>query len=288
MSGGGKRTQESASWRQRAAEFRVARVGSMRTQLEAKSEHMMQEAASTRRGTRVRGIPMAGVGLALLTFLLSMVYQSILAVNFTTGNKQMEIYSNYLDAAQAAGYLAPTSQQDNSEVGALQLGIKTAKLAGFCAIAKEDILGLPYSLVITAGATVPDSYTGLTANPGGTTTDLTNGKLNGTSLAESITANNLFLDSTGLNGFGNLISGMNLGQSATTVTQNSGLPFPTGDPNYQTDTAAVPGNFGLYASQLNVAGLGGESYGLNLAGDITLPKLKIAVASGNKTQADCG
>lgn len=285
MIGRGKRTRGSVSLRQRATTFGAEHVDTMRAQLESQSERMLAEADSTRRGTRVRGIPLAGVGFALLTLLLSMVYQSILAVNFTTGNKDMAIYSNYLDAAQAAGYLAPTSQQDDTEVGALQLGIKTAKLAGFCAIAQQNILGLPYSLVITAGATIPDSYDGTTATPGGTTVDAA-GKLTGTSLADSIKANNLFLDSTGLGGFGNLISGMNLGQSADTVAASTGLPWPTG--GGPADTAPTGGNFGLYAQQLNVAGLGGRSYGLNLAGDITLPKLNIGVVSGNKAQADCG
>ncbi len=281
MIGGGKRIEQRASVRARLDDFRSRKIDAARVH----TEQMLAAAAQAPQGTRRRAAPAAALGLGVLTLLLSMVYQSTLAVNFTTGNNKMEIYSNYLDAAQAAGYLAPTSQQDNTEEGGLQLGIKTAKLAGFCAIAKENILGLPYSLLITAGQTIPDSYTGLVANPGGVTTDATNGKLTGASLTEAITANNLFLDSTGINGFGNLISGMNLGQSADTVAASSGLPWPAGG---QADTAPTAGSFGLYANQLNVAGLGGQSYGLNLAGDITLPKLKISVVPGSKTQTDCG
>lgn len=281
MIGGGKRAQERQAWRDRLAHERAERFNSMREQLAVQSERMRAEAA-TRRGTRKRGLPLAAAGFGILGFLLSMVYQSVLAVNFTTGNSEMEIYSNYLDAAQAQAYLAPTSKANNAEVGSLQLGIKTGKLAGFCAIAKQSILTLPYSLVITAGQTIPDSFSGA-AIPSGVTTSATTGVLTGTSLTEAITANNLFLDSTGINGYGNLISGMNLGQSADTLAASSGLNWPANQ-----DTMPTAGNFGLYANQLNVAGLGGTSYGLNLEGNITLPKLKIAVVSGNKSQADCG
>ena len=91
------------------------------------------------------------------------------------------------------------------------------------------------------------------------------------------------MNSNMLQGYGNLVSGLNLGQSANTVGTQAGITWPTGAGG----TTPTAGNFGLYADQLNVAGLSGESYGLNLAGAITLPSLKISVEPGAKTQTDC-
>ena len=167
-------------------------------------------------------------------------------------------------------------------MGTAELGIKTAKLAGMCAIAQESIglLGT-YSLMITAGDPVASSFSG-TSIPAGVTTDSATGKLNGASATNAIFANNLFMNSTALSGYGNKIIGMNLGQSADTVKTGTVGDWPDGQ------TPPANGGFGLTANQLNVAGLGGKSFGLNLAGDITLPKLKIKVVLGSKGQADCG
>ncbi|UUZ61464.1 DUF6230 family protein [Nocardioides sp. B-3] len=169
----------------------------------------MLDASAERTGTRKRGLPLVGLGFALLGVLGTMVYQSVLAVNFTTGNSQIKIYSNYLDAQKAAAYLAPSSKASAPQVGVAELGIKTAKLAGFCAITTES-LGVPgdYSLMITAGRAVPDTtaFTG-TGVPAGVTTDTVTGSLNGTSAAQAISANNLFLNTTEISGFGNLIQG---------------------------------------------------------------------------------
>lgn len=246
---------------------------------------MREQAATTRRGTRRRSLAIVAVGLAALAGMFSAVSQNAMAVNFTTGNNTFKLYSNYLDAQQAAAFLAPSSKQNGSNVGVAELGIRTAKLAGLCAIAQESvgILGT-FSLMITAGDNVPDSvaYTGTGLPATSPALDLSSaGQLQGSSLSGAITADNLFVNSNALAGFGNKISGLNLGQSAETVSGSAGLSWPTGQ------TGPVNGNFGLYANQLNVAGLNGETYGLNLAGAITLPKLAIKVLPGAKTQNDC-
>ena len=245
----------------------------------------MTEAAEARRGTRVRSLGMIGVGLGLLAAMFQLVSANVLAVNFTTGNNTFAVYSNYLDAYKAEGFLDASTKQNGSNLGVADIGINQAKLAGLCAIAQESIGPLgTYSLIIRAGLggggqTIPDSYTG-TSIPAGVTPNATDGTLPA-GTGGLITANSLYLNSNALNGYGNLISGLNLGQSAETVASSAGLTLPNGQ------TAPTAGNFGLYAQQLNVAGLNGSSYGLNLAGQITLPQLNIQVVAGAKTQADC-
>ncbi|WP_406026561.1 DUF6230 family protein [Nocardioides sp. NBC_00850] len=257
------------------------------------SAQMKADAESVRRGSRKRSLPLMIVGSAALVAMFGAVSQNALAVNFTTGNAKFKLYSNYLDAEHAAGYLAPTSRQGatdcdpgvadvQTQCGVTELGIHQAKLAGLCGIATENIpLVGSYSLMITAGDDIPDSYSGSTI-PTGTTTDPSTGKLTDGSLGNAISATNLFINADALSGYGNKISGMNLGQSAETVGDSAGLTFE-GNANQLPKAGA----FGLYARQLNVAGLNGNSYGLNLKGNITLPELNIKVVPGARTQADC-
>lgn len=248
---------------------------------------MLARDEAARRGTRRRALVPTAVGFALVGVMFSLVSSNVLAVNFTTGNNKFRVYSNYLDAQKAAGFLSPTTQQDGSNDGVMEFGIVTAKLSGLCAIASETIpvINLPYSLKITAGDPVPDTYSGA-AVPTGVTTDSA-GKLSGASLTGSIAANNLFLNSNMLSGYGNKISGLNLGQSAGTVHTSAGLAWDTSTGGTSPSSLNSQGNFGLYAEQLNIGGLTGDTYGLNLAGAITLPSLKITVEPGTKSQADC-
>ncbi|MBM0127572.1 DUF6230 family protein [Pimelobacter simplex] len=236
-----------------------------------------------RLGTRRRAlVPLAG-GLAALIAMFQLVSSSALAVNFTTADQEFKLYSNYLQGAQAAGFLATNDASTGQDNGVAELGIRSAKLAGLCAIAHETVPVVgEVSLMILAGVPVKGSF----ANGSNTTADgagnaLTfdaDGLLTG---GNHITASNLFVNSRSLNGFGNLISGMNLGQSADTVDEKAGIAWPGGQA--QPD----PGDFGLTVDRLNVGGLGGDTYGINLQGAITLPNLKIKVVPGRKTQADC-
>ena len=138
------------------------------------------------------------------------------------------------------------------------------------------------TLMILAGVPVKSSF----ANGSNTTTDGAGNPLafdaNGLLVGGNhITASNLFVNSRSLNGFGNVISGMNLGQSADTVDTTAGIVWPGGQ------SQPDPGDFGLTVDRLNVGGLGADTYGINLQGEITLPKLRIKVIPGHKTQADC-
>lgn len=243
----------------------------------------MTARAEVRRGTRRRAlVPLAG-GFAALVAMFQLVSSNVLAVNFTTSNQEFQLYSNYLQGAQAAGFLSTNDTATGTDNGVAELGIRSAKLAGLCAIAHEQVPVVgEVTLMILAGVPVKSSFN----TAGNTTTDgagnpLTydaNGLLTG---GNHITASNLFINSRSLNGFGNLISGMNLGQSADTVNATAGIAWPAGQ------TPPDAGDFGLTVDRINVGGLGGDTYGINLQGAITLPNLKIKVVPGHKTQADC-
>ncbi|HVX52890.1 DUF6230 family protein [Nocardioides sp.] len=300
----------SSDLARRTAENLRRRAESLRERADEKSLLMREAAAVQRRGTRKRGLIMAGVGFAGLGGMFSLVTANVLAVNLTTGNNEFQLYSNYLDAQQAAGFLDATTRQDNGNSGIAELGIHYAHLAGLCAIAKQSILGMNWELQITAGDKVQSSFTpgqlptGWTAGTqvyGTTDTDsngvatdgsgLRMGALKGSERANSISANNLFVNTDSLSGaLGNSISGLNLGQSAGSVGAQAGITWPTGSGG--TDPSTTPGNFGLYAQQLNVAGLNGSTYGINLVGQINLPQLGIKVVHIDNTtytggQPDC-
>lgn len=263
----------------------------------------MHEAAGERRGARKRAIPLVAGGLIALAAMFQLVSSNVLAVNFTTQNNTFNLYSNYLDAFQAAGFLDATSRAGSqvtcpgassatTQCGVAELGINTAKLAGLCAINNESLpLVGSYSLMIRAGQGVAKSFTGTgipSPTSGTLVTNTGSGPNDGTiDLAHStgiIQANQLYVNSNSLSGYGNLISGLNLGENATQVGGDAGVSAGFATSGNQAPTA---GNFGLYAKQLNVAGLNASTYGLNLAGQITLPNLSISVVPGSKAQADC-
>jgi hypothetical protein len=266
----------------------------------ARSDAMQRRAGADRRGTRKRALPAVAAGLAGLAGMFTLVSQNVLAVNFTTTDTKFKLYSNYLQGESAAGFLAQNKgSSTSSQVGVAELGIKSAKLDGLCAIAtdKVPILNTPYSLIIRAGDSVQGTGFSGSALPTGVQTQpetgndpgTTPGDLTGTSLANAINATNLFVNTNNLSGFGNLISGLNLGQSADTVSTTAGFQ-PTGQDAGQWPTGQNPpqaGNFGLTATHLNVAGLSGDTYGINLQGNITLPNLKISVVPGTADQSAC-
>lgn len=322
----------------RTADEARARAGALRDQAAEKSHLMQETATASRRGSRKRGLVAAGAGFVALFSMWQLVQANVLAVNFTTGDNEFSLYSNYLDARYAAGFLSSTTRKNtssdscapnasgdssnavtggtatNGQCGVAELGINTAQLAGLCAIAHEKlpVIGT-VSLMIrsginnygglsaTGGQTIPDNYSSISTTGGGTTVNVGSGasltvtgtgQLPGTTNG-LITANQLYINSNALSGYGNLISGLNLGQNAGDVSSYAGLgangaPGSPGTGSWPTGQAApTAGNFGLYANQLNVAGLGGSTYGLDLAGNINLPGLSIQVVTGSKGQADC-
>lgn len=240
-----------------------------------------------RTGTRLRALPMIGFGFATLAWMVSQVSSGALAVNFNTSNKEFAVYSNYIQGIDGASYLASSTQQDGTDVGVAEFGFKIAKLAGFCAVTNETvpIIG-QVSLVITAGVPVraafDDSAPTVVDGAGNPIQIDAQGRLTGPSEADAVQVTEMFFSSAGVTGYGNKIAGMNLGQNASSVDESAGLDYGTD----QGGPAAVDGNIGLYANNLNVAGLDGQTYGIGLAGAVSLPDLKIQVLTSG-TQASC-
>jgi len=189
-------------------------------------------------------------------------------VNFTSSNQSFDIYSNYIQGVSGAAFLDEQTRQDGSTAGVTEMGFESATLNGLCVIAHQSlpVVGA-VSLMIVAGEPVAGTFD------------------NGTNQAtdptyNAIRASYLYLASDRLSGFGNNISGLALGQSADTVA----VPGDSWAANGMTPTA---GAFGIQADHMNVSGLSGQTYGINLKGAITLPNLKIKVLTGTRTQADC-
>ena len=236
----------------------------------------------------VRATAMTAVGLGSLAAMYGLVNASVLAVNFTTTDQTFQIYSNYIQGVSAGGYIAQnTSATTVGQTGVAEIGIKTAKLDGLCAIAHETLPAVgKVSLIIKAGASVSASFSstssGTFVDGSGALVPLaSDGTL--TSDASTIDASDLFLNTNNLTGYGNKISGLNLGQNAPdTATALSSGAWPQTGAN-----APKAGNFGLMAQHLNIGYLNGSSYGINLAGSINLPGLKILVVPGDATQSSC-
>ncbi|HEY0889778.1 MAG TPA: DUF6230 family protein [Nocardioides sp.] len=239
--------------------------------------------------TRLRALPAMAVGFAALTGLHQLVSAEVLAVNFTTADQQFKIYSNYVQGLYGAGFVGRNNgASTTSQVGVAELGFKEAKLSGLCAISQQNLLGVgTVSLIITAGAPVRaafDDASLLTTDGAGMPVSLdADGRLTGASLDGAVGVADMFLNSDGLTGYGNRISGLNLGQDGSSVGPSAGITWPTSGGG----TAPAEGAFGLFSRYLNIAGLDGGSYGINLAGQVSLPGLRVTVLPGVRTQADC-
>lgn len=235
-----------------------------------------------------RALAMTGVGLGALAGMYTLVSSSVLAVNFTTTDQTFQLYSNYIQGVSAGGYVAQNTTATSAGLGGVaELGIKTAKLDGLCAIAHQTLPVVGHvSLVIKAGASVAGSFgssasTNFVDGNGAPVPLAADGTL--TSDASTIDATDLFLNTNHLSGYGNNISGLNLGQNAPdTASSLSSGSWP------QTTTGAPQqGGFGLSAQHLNIGYLNGSSYGINLAGAIDLPSLVIKVVPGDADQTVC-
>lgn len=239
-----------------------------------------------------RAVPAATLGLGAMAGMLIMVSNDVLAVNFTTSDHQFKVYSNYVQGISMGAFMsANPGYSATSRVGVAEIGIKQAKLNGFCAIVTESlpIIG-DTSLIITAGTSVAGSFNSRqlpTADgAGGAITYDANGAMTGTSLAGAVTVTDMFIATTALTGYGNRISGLNVGQNAADTASVAQLTDSTGTwPAGQ--TAPVNGNLGLTASSLNIGGLNGSSYGVNLHGAVTLPHIRIMPKIGAVDQTEC-
>lgn len=234
----------------------------------------------------IRAVAMTGVGLVALAGMYTLVSSNVLAVNFTTTDQTFQVYSNYIQGVSAGGYIGRNNAASAAgQTGVAEIGIKTARLDGLCVVAHQTlpVFGA-VSLIIKAGASVAGSFGSAS---GSSFVDGTGAPVplaaDGTLTADggTIDATDLFLNTNNLAGYGNKISGLNLGQNAPdTASALSNGTWPQAD-------GPVSGNFGLTAQHLNIAYLNGSSYGINLAGSINLPQLQIKVVPGDAGQTAC-
>lgn len=262
-------------------------------------DRLLDDANGARRGSRWRAVPMLLAGLAAIGSMFALVSANVMAVNFTTTDTKFNLYSNYIEAQQLGGFMT-AGTQSSSKTAVADLGIKTLNLVGVCIVAQQST-PFPMSIIVTSGMAVPDPVAnwdssdtaGAANDPFDTDAVLPSvtAKLNAAGQIQNVgtdpdvvSAEFGYLNTTMLTGFGHKIAGLYLGETADNVNTHAGLgAWPT-DGGGQTPT---PGDFGVYAQQLNLSGVGGGTYGLNLKGSITLPKLNIRLLPGARTQADC-
>lgn len=216
---------------------------------------MAASAEATRLGTRRRTLAPLVAGLAALGTMFGLVSSNVLAVNFVSSNSSYKIYTDRVVGQYAAGYLNAQQKQTGTEP-VMQFGFQSADLYGLCAIAPQSLAGVPVSLVITGGEPV----NGTVSDPAG----------------KKITAQQLFLASNLLTGNGENISKMTLGQSADTLNMGAGNPH-----------AGAAGGFGLQAELMQIGNLDGDSYGIDLKGNINLPDMTIRILPGTATKTAC-
>jgi hypothetical protein len=205
------------------------------------------------------------VGLVSLVGLHQLVSSNALAVNFTTTDSDFKIYTNYVQGVYGAGFLA----QNN--------GATTQTLAGVGEA----------SLIVTGGAPVRNTFddAGLITIDGLGNPILfdANGLLTGSSDADAVDVSDMYLATDKVRAFGNNFKGLNLGQTPEQSAAGAGLSWGTN----QGGDAPVPGNVGLLAERMNLSGLDGSTYGIELAGGLSMPGLDIRAVPGAATQADC-
>lgn len=242
----------------------------------ARREAMVAEAESVRRGTRPRVAVIAGVGMVALASMLQSVSMNVMAVNFTTANSRFQMYTNYLQGEKVAAYLNRTSRADGAPVPVAELGIKKASLSGMCLISNQTIPGVgDYALVMTAGDPVagssdfqsglpmsnPDYYlptgwqsgTDVWATGGNVAAGEYPGALKGARATNAVTATDLYLNASALNGTGYRLNGMYLGERAQDVGAGADVTWESGDGAPTPDDAAS-GGFGLRVDRMNLAG----------------------------------
>lgn len=222
--------------------------------------------------TRPRAMAAMLAGFGSLFVLHHLVSASVLAVNFTTSD-EFKIYTNYVQGIAGAGFIS----QNNGAVadadgGVLDLGLKTAKLAGLCMISDQDVAGVgQVSIIISGGVPVRHSFDSsalvTTDGMGNPITYDAAGLLSGASATQAVSVTDLFLSSDALDGYANKLAGLSLGQSAEQAASDADLTFGTD----KGGSAPTPGTFGLGADRLNISGLNGEVYGVDLAGSAEHP-----------------
>lgn len=188
----------------------------------------------------VSGVAIAALGVALA--------QGLLAASFNVNNKAFQIQSAGLEGS-GFGAIMDSVTKDNADgttagQAVARAGFQTAKLNGLCAAVHQNVLGLPFTLRISAG------------NPTDSVTD--------------ITANDLILDGESVKANATM-SGLALGKSADDVKMGTSAESLGG----------TAGNFGLQAGTANLNGLDAKAFGTTIAGSIGLSNLALGIETGS-------
>lgn len=182
------------------------------------------------------------------------IAKGLLAASFNVNNKPFQIQSAGLDG-KGFGAIMDDVTKDNADgsisgQAVARAGFEAASLDGLCAAVHQQVLGLPFTLKISAG----------TAGDG----------------IKEISAGNLVLDGESVNADATL-TGTALGKSADDIVLD--------DPSNPAAPAVNPlegtaGNFGMQASTANLSKLNAKAYGTTIAGSIKLDGLALGIETG--------
>lgn len=206
----------------------------------------------TRRGSRIaRSMFLAVPAMATLGAFGTAMAQGLLAANFMVVNQPFTIKSDKVIGSGFAAFMHDRTVDNGAtskSEGMVRAGFKSAKLDGLCGVVHQTIVGVPFTLKITAGELVDGT-------PVGTEPE--------------INASDLILEATGVEGSDSRFADMYLGKSADDVLMG-GTSLVGG----------TPGAFGLEAGTVTVDRLNATAHTVELIGSIGLPGLKLAITGG--------
>jgi|GEM_PF-4806059 len=220
-----------------------------RAQVRARHERMLAAAEDgptygTRWGGGAAALAPATAAAAGIGFAIA---QGVLAAGFNVANQKFTLHLDQLDGTGLGGVLATANPRDTGSApggtGVLHAALASAKLSGLCVVVHQSLLGVHYSITVTAAGPRPSE------------------------------GNNLFFDITDLTASPTELRGAVLGESADQVAVNgTGLGGSPGGFGLDVTRGSV--------SLHNVVA---SAYQTQIAGALTLPSLGINVKLGDAT-----
>jgi len=183
-----------------------------------------------------------GPSTAAVAVLGAAFVDGVLAASFNVVDQKFTLNVGELDGTGlgAVPALAHTATSGTAP-GVLHAGLTSAKLTGLCIVVNQSMLGVPYTITISANGAKPS------------------------------TGSNLYFDITDLNSSPATLTGAVIGESADAVTVNSA---PLGGPAGAFGLDVSHGTVTLH----NVVA---SAYQTQVVGALTLPSLGINVRLGN-------
>ncbi|UUZ61466.1 hypothetical protein [Nocardioides sp. B-3] len=100
---------------------------------------------------------------------------------------------------------------------------------------------------------------------------------------DAVDVSDMYMSTDKIEAFGNKFAGMNVGQNAPDAAATAGLARQTSGGG----SAPQDGQSGLMAERMNPGQLDGGSFGIEMAGGMKLPGLRVRSIRGVATRADC-